>query len=612
MIYTKRLLQDVLAVAVTFFTFVSAVVAEPATPDARLFAEHVTLLASPEFEGRAPGTVGLDKARDWVIDAFQGIGLEPAFDGRFTQPFETSIGIVPRAQALAINGEALAPEGDFNVLGFSASKAFNADVVFVGYGISDPGRHYDNYANLDVKGKVVIAYRYEPQNDKGISKWTKRANNWTPASHLTTKAKWAADHGAAALLLVTPPAQRLGGDSLRSTRQTVGSKVGDLAVFHISGAAFGRILTATTRNADLAQTAFQRDADADDNVGVELKGVRIAGNVKLERDNATVANVAALLPGRGSLAGELLVIGAHYDHLGFGNAGSLAGTTDLHPGADDNASGTAALVAIAERLARDDGTSPRRTILFAAFTAEERGLIGSAHMLKHFADTGFSTDAVCAMLNLDMVGRLSNDKLLILGLGSGQGWSSPIKQAARDAGLTPVTQERAHGSSDHATFYRYQVPAIHFFTGVHKDYHRPGDTADKVNADGAVKVIAAVTAIARTLATQEQRIAFDADGARESGQMHSAFGGAFLGIVPDYATLDGDDGCGVTGISPGSPAEDAGVQPDDVITAWNGRKIANVYDLTKELGKANPDEKVKLTLTRAAKTMTLEVTLGRR
>lgn len=588
---------------------------QPASAAARRFFQRVNLLAAPDMEGRAPGTRGLDKARDYLVAELKRIGLNPAFDGSFTQNFTTGIGIVARGQSLHIDGQPAEAGNDFNALGFSESRAFDGEAVFVGYGIAQRHPRYDNYAHGGpdaFKDKVVIAYRYEPQNDKGVSKWTDERGKWTSSAHLTNKAQWAAEHGAAALLLVTPPSQVDDDDALRSTRQTAAAKVNDLAVMHISTDLFGRILKASGRDPDRAAPALQREADESDGATVPLR-VRIAGSVELERKEAAVANVAGVLPGSGALAGEVIVVGAHYDHLGYGDAGSLSGTREIHPGADDNASGTAALLAIAENLTARPRAASRRTVMFIAFTAEERGLIGSSYLVKHFSDTGFATGGVAAMLNLDMVGRMDDRKLFVLGLGSGGGdWAGMITDAVKNAGLKPVTQQRAHGSSDHASFYRVNVPALQFFTGTHGDYHRPSDTADKINADGAVKIVEAVAAIAHQLATQPQRIAFDADGAREAGAMHTAFGGAFLGVMPDYATLDGDRGCGITGVTPGSPAEKAGLKADDLIIAWNQKKIGNVYNLTQALAKAKPDEKVTLTVKRDGNEVKIPVTLGRR
>ena len=239
------------------------------------------------------------------------------------------------------------------------------------------------------------------------------------------------------------------------------------------------------------------------------------GTVEVERPHATVANVGALVRGAGDLADEVVVVGAHYDHLGYGGAGSMVPDRALHPGADDNASGTAGLVLLARALAERvrDGTMPaRRTALFLAFAGEERGLLGSGHFVRHLEDAGLSAGRISAMINMDMIGRLEGRRLYVFGTGSGDRWRRRLYRANHGPRLRLDTAGSAIvGASDRTQFYVHRIPALHFFTGAHADYHRPSDTADKLDADGAAAVLHLIDGLLASLLAEPRRLAFVED-----------------------------------------------------------------------------------------------------
>jgi len=592
------------------------------------FQQIVNILAAEDMEGRAPGSKGIEKARDYIVDQFKAAGLQPAFDtvaGKsYLQPLEVSLGTVVKTQKLSgadENGKGILMPGagdGYQLQSFSANGSFRGEAVFIGYSIVDADRKYDSFAGGGpdmLKGKVAICFRYEPQDTDGRSLWAradaeagKPKRQWTDAASLINKAQWAAKHGAEALLFVNPPTQDSDGlRPLSRTQQRVG-----IPVMHITPSVFKQLLKAADMpagNSDLRD--LQRRADKG-SVITPLPGVRLKGEAKLAERRATSDNVAAILPGKGKLADQFIVVGAHYDHLGHGLYGSLAGSTDIHPGADDNASGVAGVILLARQLIARQAlpASPlgdsHRSVLFICFTAEEGGLIGSRYFTKNFADAGIKTEDVVAMLNMDMIGRLRKDKLWVMGVGTAKEWRDKLNAAADELKLKLTTSDSGAGPSDHANFYVKDIPVLHFFTGVHGDYHRPSDTADKVNAKGGVRVVQLLARLTDWLLTAEQPPAFQKTKAAPS---RGGGSGAYLGIMPDYS--DGE-GLGVTDVMSDGPADEAGLKPGDVITQWDETPIKNIYDLTDALRKSKPGDEVKLQVQRENETVNIDIKLGNR
>jgi hypothetical protein len=617
--------------------------------ETRLFAQTVADLAAPTMQGRGPGTAGLDRARDYLVERFDELGLEPAFrvEGlpSFTEPFTAVTGVRAKHQTLEMldpQGRVLTPakQGEhFNALGFSASGAFEGPVVFVGYGIVDEQHGYDSYGQADpeaLRGRVVIAFRFEPQDPTGRSLWAGpegRLGPWTEAASLVNKARWAAQRGAAALLVVDPPVQDHG--ELKSTRHSFDAAPATIPVIHIRSGLFRAILAQAGRDPQSTLEAYQEQANRSGGSVDPIDGVVLRGRVEIETQTATLANVGGLVRGSGSLADQVVVVGAHYDHLGFGDPGRLGPENVIYPGADDNASGTAGLLLLArravERRDRLAGTPPghqrgpasrspaedHRTILFVAFSGEERGLLGSSYLVKHEDQLNFGEHRTVAMINLDMIGRMRGDRLFALGVGSGDLWERWLAEAAVETGLSLSRDPVAFGASDQLPFYNDKVPVLHLFTGVHNDYHQPSDTSEKINAEGGVRVVQLVDALLQRACTGSEPIAFvpDATPLDPHGVGMAGAGGpatAYLGVVPDYATLYGNDGCAISGVSPGSPAQAAGLQAGDVILKWNQTEVGNVYGLSAALRVSSPGDRVTLTVRRGDQTLELKTTLGRR
>jgi hypothetical protein len=601
--------------------------------DVETYKRLVTDLASDPMEGRGPGTLGLDKARDYLVNEFKRLGFTPAFrdehgQASFIQPFEISAGIHAKEQSLVVLGKdgkaALSPKAGehFGPRGFSGDGEVTAPLVFVGYGAVDKERKYDSYAGLakdELKGKIVVAYRFEPVDADGLPTLmaTPRKGAWGEASSLVNKAKWAADHGAAALLVVDPPSQDKEG-AIASVAQTQGPAA-SIPVIQMAPEVFRFMLREAGLGDESVARQWERDANDNHTRIKQLDPLKATVKVKMERKKATIHNIGAVLPGAGSLKDEYLVIGGHYDHLGFGDAGSLSRSNkaEIHHGADDNASGTAGVVLTAMRFAEHakakDAPANRRSILFVLFSGEERGLLGSAHMLRKPEELGIKLEQMVAMLNMDMTGRMEGNKLIASGSGSGDKFEAMIQAAAKDLNIHIASDGgMGIGGSDHQSFHAKSIPAVHFFTGIHVDYHKPSDTADKINSEGGTKTVDLVCKIAQQLWGSQDKIAFQKVRVTHAASGGPRGGGAFLGIVPNYASIDADDGCVIDGTSAGSPAEAAGLKGDDVITAWDKKPVKNLRDLTAMIGESKPGQEITMKVIRAKKEVEIKVKLGTR
>lgn len=480
------------------------------------FQATVADLADPTMEGRGLGTAGLERARDYLVNHMMSVGLLPAF-GRghstaYTQRLEIDLGVTVATQSLAIgNGQPFNAGVDFNAMGLSANGFFSGQAVFVGYGIEAHG--YNSFASLGenaLKGKVAVAFRYEPITDRGDSRWAdedeQSYGGWSSASFFSNKAKWAAQRGAAALLIVNPPSHG-NSSSLLSTQRTAQTKSA-LVVMHLSQRAFEQLLAGHSDQPRILAKQLQRRADRGQTDTVELP--EVSGRVELEHSKVTISNVAGVVPGRGQLAHEAVIIGAHYDHLGYGRVGSVDKQQVIHPGADDNASGVAAMLLLAKELANDE-VALRRTVIFIAFAGEEHGLLGSAHLVNHLDELHITPQQIAAMINLDMIGRLRDDQLVVFGVSSGDRWKQLLRRANRQTNLRLRFDKSAIGPSDHLHFYTKNIPVLHFFTAMHSDYHRPSDIIDKINAIGGAKIITLIEALVSELAGDPRRLEFVKD-----------------------------------------------------------------------------------------------------
>ncbi|MEX2185871.1 MAG: M20/M25/M40 family metallo-hydrolase [Pirellulales bacterium] len=331
---------------------------------------------------------------------------------------------------------------------------------------------------------------------------------------------------------------------------------------------------------------------------------RAVGETAVKREDANVKNVVAVLDGEGPLAEETIVVGAHYDHLGRGGAGSLArGSTDIHNGADDNASGSAALLEVARSLVAEKKEGPRRRIVFIAFSAEERGLIGSAYYVNNPL---FPLDKTVAMLNMDMVGRVADNKLIVQGADTAAEFKEWVETANKTAEFTLTHQPGGFGPSDHASFYPKKIPVMHFFTGLHADYHRPSDDYDKIDSAGMRRVTEMVTYVATQVAARAERPTY-LEGKQPPPKRDGGGDRPYFGSIPDFG--EPTEGFAISGVTKGGPAEKGGLKAGDVITSLGDNKIANLDDFDAALRKFKAGDKVKVGVRRGKEALNLEVTL---
>jgi Tol biopolymer transport system component len=583
----------------------TAPAASPASlPDSKRLLGDATKLAEGAMEGRRAGTAGAAKAADFVATAFGEARLASAGEnGTYRQGFDVLVDVTAgEKNALELRpnqGKSLnfGPP-DLVPLAFSAGRdgataKAEGPLVFRGYGIAAPGA-WDDYAEAsDVKGKVVLLFlRGLPE---GLPKGDNPHANPRAFADTYDKAKAAKDRGAAGVLFVADSKQRTegGAESLRPEGPTADLGI---PVARISRAAIGRLVPLGA-----LEEAVKGEEPGE---GIDFETHRAVLDTSVNVVRGRTDNLLGIVKGR-EKPDEFVILSAHYDHLGYGGPNSLAqGGPAIHHGADDNASGTAGILEIARRLA---ASPPRRSVLVAAWTGEEDGLLGSAHWARR---PTVDLANVVGVVNLDMIGRLGDDGVAIDGVASADEFPALIKQANEAIGLKlGLTAGAMGGRSDHATFLLRGIPALHLFTGAHADYHKPSDTADRLNAEGMAKVSQLAETLVRALADRDGRLAYvKPKAAAQQGTPKSS--GAWLGTIPSY----GEDSGGVllSGVSAGSPAEAAGFKAKDRLVKLNGVPIDNIHDFTNALSSCHPGQEVEVVMKRGEETITKRLTLGRR
>jgi len=579
---------------------------------------QVTFLASEELEGRLTGTPGAQQAANFIADYFNTVGLSPLTGTtNFFQPFEFSAGVrvltnqnwlsiatgtgtPPLAVSRDFKGFFL--DKDFRPLAFTANGDIEGDVVFAGYGLSVPGKlgeGYDSYAGLDVSNKVVLVLRYVPEEADA-----KRRQELNRYAGLRYKALIARNRGAKALLVVTGPTSPNAGELARLTFETGASHSG-IVCASISGDVAAKMFAAAGKDLKKTQAALDKE-DPHAEGAFALKNVAVKLSAAVEHIKKQDRNVLAHIPPVGTK--EYVIVGAHYDHLGHGETGGFARKDEegkVHPGADDNASGTAALLELAGAISMEASLERilfRRGIVFAAWSGEEVGLIGSSHFAER---PPVPLSNVVAYVNFDMVGRLRDNKLNLQGIGSSPAWRKLIEKRNVAAGFNLTLQEDPYLPTDTTPFYPKNVPVIAFFTGSHEEYHRPADKPDTLNYEGLERIAKFAHALVSDLASGAERPAYakvekkDGGGGREQLR-------AYLGTIPDYAQEVA--GVKISGTRGGSPAEKAGLKGGDIIVEFAGQKIANIYDYTYAMDAAKIGQPVKVVVLRDGKRVELTAT----
>jgi hypothetical protein len=654
--------------------------ARPAADAGRLarearYREHITTLANPAFEGRAPGTRGNRMAADYLEFWYTKVGLKPAFSVVANQAMLASPkndSVEPTAHLLASGGErsyrqvfvaplsrrpgdsvridtqsfsyaqggdslTLAPGTHYNVLGYSGNASLNAaPLVFVGYGIEDDSNEYFSFdkpkdwaheaeAGKPLAGRIAVLLRFEPLDEQGNSRFSDDGR-LSPASGIDGKLRRTIAKGAAGIILVNPP----GANDPRTGRMEdlsfgLSERSLSVPVVMMSQEAADSLLKA----ADAQGRGLMELRKVVDERGelIDLPRTTASLNVSVSRTPTVTDNVGAVLPGAGTLANEWIVIGSHYDHVGYGYFGSREpekrGT--IHPGADDNASGTSANLLLAERLSAAFGASDapgnRRSILFLQFCAEESGLNGARYYTQRpIAPMGDHA----LMVNLDMVGRVRDNKVEVNGVGTGEGMEEWTRGYFEPSHLTIAPKKSGLGPSDHNVFSLAGVPVLFFFSGLHNEYHKPSDTSDLINVPGAVDIADLVYDMVVDASTRPTRFAFTSANGRPKGDAGAQAAdpnanndqpvtgmqgvGVRFGIAPgDYS---GDKpGVLVGDVMPDLPAAKAGIKSGDLMTSWNGKALDSVEGWMPLLMSHKPGDEVEIVIVRDGKEQTVKATL---
>ena len=645
-----RIRKISITVAAVLLTTVG-VVAQQKTldPNVDRLKKDVSYLASDELDGRRTGTDGATQAAKYIAAEFSKLGLKPAVQRHLQSfPYVGSVELGRNNTLSVRNVETynLKAGEDWIPLGFSSNqKIENAQIVFAGYGITAPEQNYNDYSGKYTKNHVAIVFDGTPDGDFIHS-------NFARAGDVRFKAAAARNAGVGALIVISRE-KNLRDDRLARLQYDNNGEAG-LPVLVITRDAAEKILaTPNTTLADYSAAADARklasNLPENRNAGEEGTQTRITKEmlVRLPRRGNTVTistdvvrkevpayNVIGVLEGSDPvLKNENIVIGAHYDHLGRGGSGSLSPTSgDIHHGADDNASGTAGLLELA-RIFSAEKPRLKRTLIFIAFGGEEEGLLGSAYYVNHPLTPLTNT---VAMINMDMIGRMRDRKLVIGGVGTAAEWKQIIRQAnstmsmqvaanspAPPRGVPIVVSangrpvvtvdpngtfeltmnEDGFGPSDHSQFYGKQIPVLFFWTGTHSDYHKPSDTFEKINYDDEARILTLVARIVRDVDASEKRLTYTtakADPPRTGGFR------VYLGTIPNYA--DSTNGLLIDGVREGSPAEKSGMKAGDRIVKIGTREVKNVYDYTAALGELKAGQEYLFEIVRGTEKLNLKIT----
>jgi hypothetical protein len=600
--WSRRCLPRISALLCLFLVSASTPVPQA---DPTRYLNDVKSLASPEMEGRGAGTKGLTRAEHLIEKRYKELGLQPAGTHGYAQPFSVITGArVKPDNSLKVEASGVTTDlkidQDFVPFSFSSSDQVSGPLVFAGYGITADEFHYDDYNGLDVKDKIVIVLRYEPS---GFAEKSGH-HGVTQHSQLITKAINARNHGAKAVIVVNGKL----GDGEEDLLTRFGSVSGPENV----GIVFAQVKNAV---ADFwFQSAGKSIKDLQDHIDAITQPAsfafaesrRLSLHIDIETTHATVNNVLAWLPGQ---TDEYVIVGAHYDHLGYGNFDSLAPAQigQIHPGADDNASGTAGVLELARLLAPQRGQL-KRSILFMDFAGEELGLLGSAAWVK---DPTRPLEKAVAMINMDMIGRIKDDKVYIGGVGTGSSFKSMLEQTQKDSPFKIEYSAGGYASSDHTSFVSKKIPVLFFFSGLHSDYHKPSDTWDKINAPSAARLLDLVGSVTVQLASASDAPAFQV--VAEDKPISAGGGGGYgpyFGSIPDFGQTE--NGVKFSDVKPNSPAAKAGFKAGDVLVQFGDKPIKNLYDFTDALQRSKVGDVVEVKVLRDGQPVTASVKLEQR
>ena len=541
-------------------------------------------LASEQFSGRGTGTAGDSLAALYIRDELKKAGARP-FAGNGLQSFSVNVAVEPGSNnRMAVNGREYLAGTDFMPLALSANASLAAPVVFCGYGLLPSGDtlHRDDFSGLDLPGKWALVLRGYPESDPAAAGYGRLSSD-------RIKVLNAREKGASGVLLVSGEKWDPGDNLDRPSRSEARS---GLPVLQVKRSVADSIL----KDSFMTLSELEKRSAETDSRAVFATLTEVDASADVNKKEAVTSNVVMMLPGS-SAPDEYIIIGAHHDHLGMGGQGSSSRVPDtvaIHYGADDNASGVALMIEMAERLAA--ASEPfSRSIMFVAFAAEEMGLLGS----KHFVDNmGIDPAAVNLMINLDMVGRMKEGNgLQVAGVGTAAGLRDTVLAYSDTSAVRLSFTSEGYGPSDHSSFYGKNIPVLSVTTGAHLDYHTPADTPDKLNYEGMVKVGDLLYGVVSSVADSPERLAFTEAGPREPAGPMSRRRGITFGIMPDFAG-NVTNGLRADFVTPGKPAALGGMQKGDIIVAIDSKPVSNIEDYMFRLGQLKAGQTVSVEVLR--------------
>jgi hypothetical protein len=562
---------------------------------------HLYYLASDEMKGRFSGSPEEIKSGDYIKTQFESYCLKPLFPNTYFQKFQFIEKVeLTKSNKLefTINNKSieLTLHKDFITAPFSGNSKISADVIFAGYGITSTKLNYDDYEGIDVNGKVVIVLRYHPEHDSSKSEFDRY-------STYRQKASAARDKGAAGIIFVNGYEPRNNEDQLMELRYDGAGGIKDFPVLQMKRSMADELFK--SQNLDFAQ--YQKKIDANKKpFSFLFKNISVNLSTEVKEIEKTARNVVGILEGNDAkLKNEYIVIGAHYDHLGIDQlkSSSMYKGDDLqiHNGADDNASGTTGLLEIAEKFCALK-SEIKRSIIFIAFSGEELGILGSTYFTNNsFVDI----KNIVAMLNMDMVGRLNDEKsLTVIGAGTSSLWKNLLNEKNK-YDLKLAFNDSGSGGSDHQAFTNKNIPVLFFFTGTHTDYHKPSDDADKINYDGTQSVLNFVYDVANAIQQFESKP--DYVKVEEPSRREAVRTRVTVGTVPEFGY--NGNGYKLSGVTEGGPAAKAGLKAGDIIIKFGSKAVNNIYDFMYAMGEFSPGDKVDVVVLRDGKELTINLEL---
>lgn len=587
---------------------------EPAVPSDSALARYiadVTFMADDAMQGRDTFSPGAEATVQYMIEDFKRYGIKSAVaDGSYRQPFEVNLGTTLDASSvnLSFRGTADVPrmtlDRDYKPQMVGGSGSFDGEVVFVGYGIEDEENGYQEYKDVSVDGKVVLMLRRQPLFEKEDSPYARRAPG--EKAFIRNKLAQAESAGAVGVIFVNDlRTARTANEDFLGTYATFGTMDQGLPFVFISQLAFNRMLAAQPlQDADgNALTDLVAVSDVIDNTMQPLSqpmgNLQAQYNAEFKEITGWGYNVCGVIEGEGPLANQTIIIGAHYDHLGLGGDGSRTRDRDgeVYNGADDNATGTAAVMELARRFAQAE-KKPSRRLVFIGFSGEERGLLGSYHYVDNPI---YPLESTVAMINFDMIGWLRQETVTLFGAETSEVWPKCAEVANQQFQFNILEQNANVGGSDHLPFTQRGIPGVFIHTGLTPTYHTPDDDTSTLDLPGAVKVVDFSEAFVEALLEQPE-IAY-------AQRTRPARRSAYLGVRLDFENIE-EEGLKILAVTEDSPAAVAGMQVGDILSDLDGEKMASRDSVSKVLGAHQSGDTIAGTLVRDGESISVEITLG--